>query len=451
MGFRLAHIARQTGFLNQSMTQAFRIMRMDRAELNEHLASAVEENPFLEADRPALDLPFNRRTQNAGYTPEDTSGNPKGLYRHIADQLTLVLDTAEEHEIAQAFLMELEPSGWLGLPVDDIARKYGFSAQAGRSVLKRLQTIEPAGLFAQDLKDCLRLQAQDRNQLDDVMERLILHLDELLNCDVETLAHRLKINPADVARRLFHIKRMNPKPGSCFEFDETLLRQSDVILRVEGQDLVVELNNSSFPTVRLTRAMEADGGRASDRQKHLNELIRHAKALKTSLEYRNVTTSAVVTAIFTRQRGFLIHGYSALRPMSMAEIAVDVGISEATVSRVLAGLTIQCPQGNIAARSLFCEPVSYAKKPTTRHAAFEVIRRLIATEDKFSPLSDGEIAGELQTRGLAISRRTVAKYRHHLGVSAPLIRRKSAELAALAGWVGMPKDAAMPGKKINGC
>ena len=279
MEFRLAHIARQTGVLNQSMAQAFKIMRMDRAELNEHLANAVEENPFLEADRPALDAPIDRSARNAGYTPEDTSGNPKGLYRHIADQLPLVLDTAEEYRIAQAFLLELEPSGWLGLPLEEIVQKYGFSVDEGRSVLKRLQTIEPAGLFAQDLKDCLRLQAQDRNQLDDVMEVLISYLDELLHCDVATLAIRLKIDPAEVARRLFHIRRMNPKPGSCFEFDETLLRQSDVILRVEDQDLVIELNKSSFPTVRLTQVMKT-GSSAMKQQEHLGELIRDAKSLK---------------------------------------------------------------------------------------------------------------------------------------------------------------------------
>ena len=120
--------------------------------------------------------------------------------------------------------------------------------------------------------------------------------------------------------------------------------------------------------------------------------------------------------------------------MNMAEIAVDVGVSEATVSRVLSGLTIQCPQGNILAKSLFCEPVSYCKQPTTRHVAFEMIKRLIAAEDKFSPLNDGEIACEMQKLGLSISRRTVAKYRNHLGLSSPIVRRKSAELEALSKW-----------------
>ncbi|WP_299848473.1 RNA polymerase factor sigma-54 [uncultured Roseovarius sp.] len=451
MGFRLTPAARQTGVLNQSMVQAFNVMRMDKVELIEHLANAIEENPFLEADRPALDLPVNRSAHSAGYTPEDISSRPNGLYRHIADQLPLILEQEHEYRIAQAFLLELEPSGWLGLSLEEIARKFGFSVTEGLPVLKRLQTIDPAGLFAQDLKDCLRLQALDRDQLDDVMEILISHLDELLHCDVATLANRLKINPADVAQRLFQIRRMNPKPGSCFEYDETLLRQSDVILRVEDKDLVVELTNSSFPTVRLARAMDTGGQRSSDRQKHLNELIRHAKSLKSSLEYRNSTTSAVVAAIFARQRDFLIHGYAALRPMSMAEIALDVGISDATVSRVLTGLTVQCPQGNIAARSLFCEPVSYCKQPTTRHTAFEMIKQLIATEDKLSPLKDQEIAGELQKLGLAISRRTVAKYRNHLGVSSPVVRRKNAELMALSGWSQTPNSTTTTEKQDNAC
>ena len=433
MGFSLTQAARQTGILNQSLVQSFNILRMNRAELAEYLSNALEENPFLEADQQHPDLPNNLSGHNVRPTQEPCNDIQTGLYRHVTEQLPFVLRNGDEARIAQAFLMELEPSGWLGLTVEEIAERYGFTLDECLSVLARLQTLEPAGLFARGLKDCLRLQALDRGQMDDVMDALISRLDEFLDCDIETLANRLKVDPAEIARRLFLIRRMNPKPGSGFEFDATLLRQSDVNLRVDHQDLVIELNKSSFPTVRLPEAMHTDDILVRH-QKHLGKMIRDAKSLKNALEYRNSTTLAVVASIFARQRGFLAHGYSALRPMGMTEIAADVGVSEATVSRVVSGLTVQCPQGNILAKSLFCEPVSYCKQPTTRHLAVEMIKRLIAAEDKLSPLNDGEIASKMQRQGLSISRRTVAKYRNHLGVSPPVVRRKNAELAALSGW-----------------
>ncbi|MFA3920548.1 RNA polymerase factor sigma-54 [Ruegeria hyattellae] len=431
MGLSLTHSARQTKILNHTMVQAFKITRMDKTELLEHLSSAAENNPFLEITRPDPDLPSSRPSGNGGYIPENASDVHKSLYRQITDQLPLVLETDHESQIAQILMMELEPSGWLGRSLDEISAIYGFAVSDCRHVLKRLQTLEPAGLFARNLKECLRLQALDRDQLDEIMEGLISRLEELLDCDIATMANRLNVDPADVAHRLYLIRRMNPKPGSAFEIDETLSRQSDVILNIENQDLVIELTKSSFPSIRLLHAEETAGQSALNLPSRLNELVREAKSLKNSLEYRNSTTLAVIEAIFARQRDFLKHGYAALSPMSMSEIADDLGVSEATVSRVVTGLTIQCPHGNIGAKSLFCQPVTYCGQPTTRHVAFQMIKKLVDGEDRKSPLSDGEIATKAKSHGFSVSRRTVAKYRNILGIRAPQIRRKNAELSGL--------------------
>ena len=256
MQLSFKQVTRQTRLLNHSMAQAFTLMRMNKVELLGHLSEMMGENPFLEADRGTFDFPTTRsRGSSAEHydTMVDTRGS---LYSHIADQLPLIFETDHAHRIALAFLSEIEPSGWLGVTVAQLAETYDLPLETCAAVLTRLQTVEPAGLFARDLKECLRLQAIDRRLLDEVMGKVIDNLDALMGCDVLTLASRLKANPADVVRCLDNIRRMDPKPGTAFEADETLLRESDVTVAIIGTDLAIELNSSSFPTVRLSDAFQ---------------------------------------------------------------------------------------------------------------------------------------------------------------------------------------------------
>lgn len=405
---------------------------MNRVELHEHLAETVERNPFIEVDRNTHGSQGSGPQQQGWDVPEMPSDARKSLYRHIADQFSLVFNSERDIQIALAFLQEIEPSGWLSTQIESIAEEGDFDLVECQNVLVRLQTLEPTGIFARGLKECLRLQAIERRLLDDVMEALIEHLDQLMTSDCIELAQRLDADPQQVACCLEHIRRMDPKPGSAFTFDETITRSSDVILTVVGQNLEIDLNKSSFPTVRLSHEPSVGEQGKSPYQAALNELIREAKTLKTAVDMRKSTTLAVVSAIFVRQRNFISQGYPALSPMRMSEIADDISVSEATVSRVISGLTILCPQGNISAKSLFCEPIEYCGELRTKHVALQMIKDLVAVECKCTPLNDAEITRKIRKAGLSLSRRTVAKYRQSLRLGPPGLRRKHAELAAMS-------------------
>ena len=433
-----SHRLRQTGTLNHVMLNAVNVMRMTGVELREHLADMIERNPFVEVERGYMDFGSGTESWKAPELPGNTRTS---LYRHLADQFPLVFHSTQDMAIAVAFLQEIEPSGWLAVPVETISNANGFDLLECQSVFDRLRSLEPAGVFARSLKDCLRLQSVDRSLLDDVMEALITHLDQLISCDVATLARRLKTDPKELVRRLEQIRRMNPKPGSAFSFDETVLREADIVLHVTDQEMTFELSQWSFPSVSLSLASQGDVQGQSSHKATLNKLVQEAKALRTAVEMRKSTTLSVVAAIFARQREFLRHGYPSLIPMRMGDIADDIGVSEATVSRILSGLTVQCPQGCIAAKSLFCGPVSYRNQLRTKYVAIQMIKDLIAGEDKTSPFRDQDLACQLQNSGLEISRRMVAKYRQSLGLDAPTIRRKEAELAGLCFTPGEPRDA----------
>jgi len=427
MSLKFVQAARQTKALNQSLVQAVNIMRMTGSELDGFLNDAAALNPFIDIENKSRSSVNGAVSSLDQPAREIADSRQISLYRHVANQLPYLFDTKHDLSIALGFLVELEPSGWLGTSVESIARKLGLDTDICIDILKRLQAVEPAGLFARGLKECLHLQAAERAQLDEVMIAVIDQLHLLMEQDTESFARRLGHQNNEVIQCLKHIRRMDPKPGSRFEYDESLLRESDVILTIEGQDLVIELNQSSFPSMRLID--DANPRRArTEHQKQLNTLLRDAKALKIALEMRKSTTMAVVTAIFLRQRAFLISGYVALAPMRLSDIADDIDMSEATISRVVAGLTIQCPQGNIEAKTLFCTAVTSSISTGTKHIALQAIKTLIDCENKSAPLSDGVIAGQLQETGIMVSRRTVAKYRHSIGFLAPRLRRKSAEI-----------------------
>ncbi|MDU9004452.1 RNA polymerase factor sigma-54 [Sedimentitalea todarodis] len=426
------HLIRQTGTLNHAMMQTAKVMRMNGLELQEHLATTVERNPFVDIDRGVQGTGTSKDVWTEREIPSDTRTS---LYRHLACQFPLVFDNDTDMRVALVFLEEVDPNGWLAVPVEHLAQTSGFDPADCERVLGQLQTLEPAGVFARDLKECLRLQAMDRGLLDEVMAALITHLDLLLTHELPKLARRLNTDPQSLAKRLEHIRRMDPKPGQAFSFDTVTQTASDVLVSVTDQGLSFELSRSSFPTIRMSPAFGVNGQTQSPHRAELIELVREAKALRTAVEMRRSTTLLVVAAIFTRQRDFLAHGYTALCPMRMGDIADDVSVSEATVSRIVSGLTIQCPLGNIKAKSLFCSPVSMCDQPKTRHVALQMIKTLIADEDKNAPLSDRKITALLQNAGIEVSRRTITKYRHSLGLEAPGIRRKNAKLSELTAHV----------------
>lgn len=424
------YATRQSKMLNHTMMQAVKIMRMSQVDLYEFLAETIERNPFLEVEDGTLAI--LQRSEN-GDLPEIASETRTSLYRHLADQFWRIAPPEGELRVAFAFLLEIDPNGWLTVPVEHIARINGFDLEMCNIMLARLQTLEPAGVFARNLAECLRLQAIDQELFDDVMAGVIANLDTLADQGLESLARRLQVDVKNVALRLDQIRRMNPKPGAIFGFDDAQLTESDIVLNVTDQGVTCELPRSSYPTVHASSGIEFGVHDKGACLGELKALLAEAKAVQGAVEMRKATTVAVVAAVFARQREFLRHGYGALRPMRMSDIADDIDVSEATVSRIVSGVTIQCPQGRIMLKSLFCGSVSYSSQPRTRHVVLNIIKTLIASEDKASPLSDCRITHLVQASGLEISRRTVSKYRQSLGFAAPAIRRKNARLSLLLG------------------
>ena len=355
--------------------------------------------------------------------------------------IPLCLPAGRLREIALHLVEALEPSGWLGQPLDQIARDAGAKPDEAAAVLTALQRMEPAGLFARDLRECLWLQAEDRGEDCPAMAAVLDHLALAACGDLPALARACGIAEGEAARCLASIRGMNPKPGAGFSHDPTLARAPDLIVAREGGAWRVALNRSALPAIRVSGPGGGPGGapgggpgRRVPLDPGLGEALRAATWLQRAVQQRNRTTLAVAAELVRRQTGFLENGASALSPLRQRDLALAVGMHESTVSRVVAGLTIATPHGVFAVKALFPHASGADGTGPSAAALRHRIAALVRTEDPARPLSDGEIGARLAAEGVAVARRTVTKHREALGLPpAPDRRRLTGRIATCGG------------------
>jgi RNA polymerase sigma-54 factor len=396
--------------LNTSLATSMAILRADAAGLSRYLEEQAAENPSLILSHPVVTDWTPRWTSafnHGGEAPEIAAAAPS-LTAHamaLIDRLRLHGNSAR---IAEALIEALEPSGWLGRPLEAVAQAAGATFVEAEAVLHRLQAeADPTGLFARSLAECLRLQAAEEGDLDPAMAAVLERLELVGRGEHERLAREAGLDLATVRARIGTLRSYDPKPGARFQPLAAPVREPDLIALKGPQGWTVTLNRSALPALAL-----ADGkgtGRSAAR-----ELIR-------LVENRNATLLAVAQEILSRQEAALSGGPGALLPMTMAEIAVAVGLHESTISRVIAGTSVDTPRGTWWLRSIF---TGAAREGGPSAAALrDRLARLVAEEDPEKPLSDEALADALAAGGAPIARRTVAKYRTALNLP-PAHRRR---------------------------
>jgi RNA polymerase sigma-54 factor len=396
--------------LTTGLATSIRILRADAAGLSRYLEEAAAENPQIILTKPQVQDWIPRWKSAFGSDaerPEQEAAGPS-LIAHVLGLIdTLRLNPAETR-IAMALAEALEPSGWIGRPLSAIAGQLGVSVPAVESVLFRLQAqAEPTGLFARNLADCLRLQAEEARELDRPMRALLDRLDLLAKGEIDRIAREAGLQPADLRQAFGRLRSYDPKPGAGFEPFAAPVREPDLIAEKGASGWIVSLNRSALPSVSVAE------GRAKGRAE--------ARALIKMIEGRNATLLSVGQDVLTRQEPALDHGLGALVPMTMADVAQALGLHESTISRVVAGTAVDTPRGTWWLRTLF------TKAPREGGPAAGALRdrlaRLVADEDPDRPLSDEALARALAEGDAPIARRTVAKYRSMLNLP-PAHRRK---------------------------
>ncbi len=405
--------------LNAGLTSAIQMLRTDAAGLTRYLEEQAEANPHLRLDPAPLPgpgdwLPRWSGVIGAAIGPDREAEAPAAsLMAHVMAAVDRLMTRPRERRIAGALADALEPSGWLGRPLPAIAAELRVPVPEVESVLVRLQTIEPAGMFARNLAECLTLQLVDAGQMDAVMQIVVKRLDLLASGDLARLARLAHSTPAEIMARFRIIRSLDPKPGTQFaSLSAVAAREPDLLARkVAGGAWEVSLNRSCLPTVTL---LEAERGTPD---------LAAARAVVRMVEARNDTLLRVARVVLTRQRAALEQGAAALVALTMAEVAEAVGLHESTVSRVVAGTAVDTPRGTWWLRQLFSARVGAEGAESSGAAVRARLERLVAQEPRAAPLSDAALALALAQGGVEVARRTVAKYRAALGIP-PAHRRR---------------------------
>ncbi|HEX9856861.1 MAG TPA: RNA polymerase factor sigma-54, partial [Paracoccaceae bacterium] len=409
--------------LNLGLAASIQVLRADASGLTRYLEEQAAENPCLalEAPVPGDWLPRWHRAfgqaREGGAQPEAASAAPS-LIAHVMTEIDRVTRPGRERQIALVLAEALEPSGWIGRPLEALARAAGASVAEAEAVLAKVQRIEPVGLFARSLSECLRLQAADAGCLDQVLSCILDHLDLLAAGDFTRLARMCEVPEAAITARLRLIRGFDPKPGAQFDAGAAPLREPDLIATRGEDGWQVALNRSALPALILRKPDQRPATPEARAQ------WASARALERMVQTRNATLLRVGAEILRRQEAALERGQKAVLPLTMAEVAEAVGLHESTVSRIVAGTAVDTPLGTWWLRHLFSARLGEGEGAVSGVALRASLTRLVAAEDPAKPLSDLALVAALAAEGMAVARRTVAKYRESLHIPPAHRRRR---------------------------
>ena len=425
----------------------------DKNNSNSEQVLAKETTDF--SDDPTNNDDYDNRFDNAGIdygavinnksnTGEDwdliastVPNHEKSLIAHIEDQLPYLLSSQREHFIARYFLEAIEPSGWLGKSLDEIQIETNLDYVDLENVLTKLQGVEPTGLFARNLSECLRLQIIEKGLMCNGLSVLLDNLALLGKGDLKSLMRKIDCDERKIKDFLVIIRSIDPKPGSVFLSETSNIHKPDLLVRKVGEDWVVDLNRSTLPSININEDYAKKlSPVARDNSKidgYASQALSSARWLKRALEQRNITTLKITAEIIKRQKHFLEKGLDFLEPLSLKDIAIAVKMHESTVSRVTNGLMVSTPKGTFPLKSLFSVTIETDDKENSKSAAAvrNMIKKILNEEKGEKPLSDDLIAKMVSKNGVKLARRTVAKYREMLNIPSSSERKRRAKLDAM--------------------
>ncbi len=351
------------------------------------------------------------------------------LYDHLLSQLRLKDLSKEEFEIGEFIIGNIDDEGYLSYPLEGIAAILQKPLEKCQKLLSIIQTFDPPGVGARDLRECLLIQVKELGISDELVKKIIGEYLHLLDRKTPTqLAKKLKVTPEEVQKALEKISRLSPKPASGEFASPAAEIYPDIIVKKVGDDYEVFLNDGNLPKLRINRKykelLQKSGPASEETKRYVEEKLNSARWLVKALQQRRNTMLNVAKSIMRRQRDFLEKGPSALKPLVMGEVANEVGVHLSTISRVVNDKWVQTPQGIFELRSFFGRKVEGTEEGVSTQSLLELIKKIIEEEDPAHPLNDNAIVAELKKRGINLARRTVAKYREQLKILPARFRMK---------------------------
>jgi len=492
LGPRLDLRQSQSLVMTPQLQQAIKLLAASNLEIESFIAEALEANPLLDTGAPSPDEP--ERGEVAVVLPEDAPADQlmalgggegdapldlasvdrdwdtgDGEARNARDaewgaaaggggdfddlpdweQLRAAEVTLSEHLEAQvgalttdtrtAFVARhiiglLDEAGYLATPIDEVADDLSVELFEAEAALALVQSLDPSGVGARNLAECIAIQAREADRYDPCMAALIANLDLVARGEVERLKRLCRVDDEDFADMLRELRSYNPRPGLAFMPSATGTVVPDILITANasgGWDIA--LNEDTLPKLIVNRGyfLELNAGAANkESQGWLKEKLADAHWLIRALDQRQKTILKTAAEIVRQQDGFFRRGVAELRPLTLREVAEKIEMHESTVSRVTSNKYLACARGTFELKYFFTSGVASADGEGASSAAIKArIKALIDAETAKDILSDQQLAEMLQKEGFDLARRTVAKYREAIGLGSSAERRRAKKLA----------------------
>jgi RNA polymerase sigma-54 factor len=468
--------------INPRLYQAMDLLYMPLLDLQQHIKQELLNNPFLDLEEPQVTeeetAPKNEQQEKekeaakeeidweeilldgfdaggrrAEYEDkeyfEPVSVDTRDLYDHLRDQLMLMPLSPRQMLLGEEIIGNIDEKGYLTCPVEDVVHglnqwvrdngdawfdpdesRHEFTALEGEDLLRVIQGMDPAGIGARNLRECLLLQLRDQ-QLEDTLTYKIIHdfFDQLINHRWSEISKELSITPKDVQTAADEVAKLDPKPGLKYAAPGDNYITPDLIVeKIDGEYLVF-LNDTSLPRLKLSktyRDIAKDKNKFKGENKEfISNKLNSANWMIQAIEQRRQTMLKVMNFIVDRQREFFERGVQYLKPLTLREVAEVINMHESTVSRVTNEKFVQTPRGVLPLKFFFSSGLSTTSGEDVSARGIKAkIQKLVSEEEARRPLTDQAIVNILKDEGIQIARRTVAKYRDQLGILSARMRKR---------------------------
>jgi RNA polymerase sigma-54 factor len=462
------HLSQQQR-LSPQLQQSLNILQAPVAELRQMIGHEMAQNPVLEMEETDLSLEEERpeaelegddfaaefeklsqmdeewrtylqqsaSTQGPRTSEEeerrqflfDSLVAPVTLQDHLVQQVAMVECSPETRALVEMLIGSLDDRGFLAAPVAETSLQLGIPLPALRKAKEIVQSFDPPGIGAEDLRECLLIQLKRSGREHSLESRIVSsHFDDLARHRFPHIARRLGVEPGDITRAAEAIGSLNPRPAGAFAPAPQQFVVPEVKVERSGARFAVVMDDGQLPRLRISNLykdlMSSPRGDQKVRE-YIRDKIRSGKFLIRSIQQRQQTIQRIAEEIVTRQQEFFRNGPSALKPLIMSQVADVVGVHETTVSRAIAGKHMATPHGVFDMRYFFTSGLdTQGGEQLSNTSVKTTLAEMIRQENPAEPLSDDDLAKRLKERGIKIARRTVAKYREALGILPSHLRKK---------------------------
>ncbi|OOE14274.1 RNA polymerase factor sigma-54 [Fictibacillus arsenicus] len=424
--------------MTTELRQAIAILQVPSYELTSYLQEQALENPLIEISEPKgmfTTLKKSGRKNGVSSQSEDKQSydhliiEQETLYDYLYKQAILLPLLGQDRKIFNYLLLSLNESGYLTVTAQETAARFTVSIEKCEELISMLQKLEPTGIGARSLRECLLIQLSEQ-KLEHTLSYIIAdqHLELLGERKIKTLSELLNVLPQQIEEAADFLQTLDPRPGAAFSpADEQSYLYPDVSVSMENRKLHISINEQYSPVMKLNDSYASLLKDKNKTSKFIHESYQKFNWLKKALEQRKETLLKITSEIVrVQERYFYTFEKKDLIPLTLKDVADQIGVHESTVSRAVKNKVLQTTKGAVELKSFFSAKI-YTQDGGSASAtsAKTEIKKLVESENKLKPLSDQVLAALLeQNSGLSISRRTVAKYREELNIPSSSKRKR---------------------------